>query len=139
MVWFRGEVLRLSARLWKGSFCVFVFAVYAVLGLSSFHLEGLPRRLANGVEALSGGGVRFRSPGMARTPRVPEWLGSAIQDSTIEVEVEARASVARQCGPARIFTVSRNTSSRDLTIAQEGSDLIVRLRLPSTSPNGLPP
>jgi hypothetical protein len=39
---------------------------------------------------------------------------------------------------ARIFSISQDPYSRNITIAQEGADLVLRLRTPQTSLNGMP-
>ncbi|WP_339733471.1 DUF1592 domain-containing protein [uncultured Gimesia sp.] len=54
--------------------------------------------------------------------------------------VEAWISPAndRQKGPARIISLSGNSSQRNLTLGQEGKQYDVRLRTTSTSTNGLP-
>lgn len=42
----------------------------------------------------------------------------------------------KQRGPARIISLSYNNSLRNLTLAQDGADLVVRLRTASNGPNG---
>lgn len=44
-----------------------------------------------------------------------------------------------QSGPARIITISKDPYNRNLTLGQEGSDLIFRLRTPLTGENGISP
>jgi hypothetical protein len=44
-----------------------------------------------------------------------------------------------QTGPARIVTFSAGVTSRNVTLAQEGADLIFRVRTPRTGPNGTNP
>ena len=44
-----------------------------------------------------------------------------------------------QSGPARIITISKDPYNRNLTLGQEGSDLIFRLRTPLTGKNGKSP
>lgn len=46
---------------------------------------------------------------------------------------------SNQTGPARIVTFSEGVSSRNVTLAQEGSDLVFRVRTPRTGPNGTYP
>jgi hypothetical protein len=45
--------------------------------------------------------------------------------------------VPEQSGPARILTFSLNPYERNLTVGQEGADLIMRLRTASTDKNGM--
>lgn len=56
----------------------------------------------------------------------------------ITVECWVRPANDTQGGPARIATLSSNTSERNFTVAQEGDDFLTRLRTDSTSNNGLP-
>lgn len=44
-----------------------------------------------------------------------------------------------QKGPARIISISRNPGLRNLTVGQEGRDLVFRLRTPMTGENGVNP
>lgn len=44
-----------------------------------------------------------------------------------------------QTGPARIVSLSADIFHRNLTIGQDGSDLIIRLRTPATGENGIRP
>ncbi|MDB4817930.1 LamG domain-containing protein, partial [Akkermansiaceae bacterium] len=43
-----------------------------------------------------------------------------------------------QSGPARIFTISKDSVNRNLTLGQDGNKISVRLRTSGTSANGLP-
>ena len=125
-----------SRHMWRVALSALALTVYAAAGLSPLRFEGLPRIVKNGATSTAEGGFRFSSPGMAKTRRPPEWLQKVIAGSSLEVQIEARAARDRQCGSARIFSISKNTSLRNLTIAQEGSDLVVLMRTPETSPNG---
>ncbi len=57
-----------------------------------------------------------------------------------ELSLEAWLTPAddRQTGPARIVSLSADTSRRNVTLGQEGRGLDVRLRTTATSDNGLP-
>lgn len=83
-------------------------------------------------------GLRFSGPGIAYTRTAPEWLKSAISESSLKIDLIVRTASAQQTGPARILTISRDTLLRDLTIGQEGADLVIRIRTPDTSQNGIP-
>ncbi|MEL7038366.1 MAG: VanZ family protein [Cyanobacteria bacterium J06592_8] len=61
------------------------------------------------------------------------------QTSAFTVSTQVTTSNLTQDGPARILTISKDLMSRNLTIAQSGSDLRVRLRNPITGENGLKP
>jgi hypothetical protein len=80
----------------------------------------------------------FLKPGIVRTTTPPEWLSEAIEHSTLKIVLEIRPASQHQSGPARILTISQDPYYRNLTIAQEGTALIVRLRTPITSLNGTP-
>lgn len=115
-----------------------VLAIYALAGLSVIHVEGIPRWVRNGAVRASPDRLDFRTAGMARSEGPPAWLAAVIADSTLDLEVDIRSHRPLQFGPARILTVSRGTSLRNLTLGQEGSDLIIRLRTPATNLNGSP-
>jgi VanZ family protein len=92
----------------------------------------------NAVQRSSEGAWLFLKPGIARTTTPPEWLSEAIEHSTLKILLEIRPASQQQSGPARILTVSQDPYYRNLTIAQEGAALVVRLRTPLTSLNGTP-
>lgn len=125
------------ARLWKIALLALVLAVYGLAGLSVVRLEGIPRLVRNGAVS-EDGGLRLPSEGVGYTASPPGWLEAVVRSSTVEVEVEARPYRPRQAGSARIFTISRSTSLRNLTLGQEGPDLVIRLRATGRSPNGDP-
>lgn len=68
----------------------------------------------------------------------PDWLPEAIDAEAFRLDIEARTSTA-QDGPARLFTISESVDSANLTVAQEGLDLIVRLRREGSTELGTPP
>ncbi len=51
----------------------------------------------------------------------------------------ATADLNQKGGPARIISLSQDARSRNFTLAQEGSDLLLRLRTPFTGENGMKP
>jgi VanZ family protein len=110
---------------------------YLAAGLAPFHFD-VPRRLHNGARTGPEGFVSFPSPGIAVSEKAPEWLRQAIDRQQLELELEVSAGSSHQDGPARIFTISRGTEIRNLTIGQEGDDLDVRVRSDRTDANGLP-
>ncbi len=57
----------------------------------------------------------------------------------LTVEVVITTSSLKQGGPARIITFSRDTGNRNFTLGQDGDNLVLRLRTPSTGSNGLNP
>ena len=50
--------------------------------------------------------------------------------------IDAAASSSDQSGPARLLSISTDAYHRNLTVAQDGSDLVVRLRSAFTGANG---
>ena len=60
--------------------------------------------------------------------------------NTNEITIEAWVMPANnsQSGPARIVTISKNTSNRNTTLGQEGKHYAARYRTSTTGNNGLP-
>ena len=56
----------------------------------------------------------------------------------ITLEAWIRPAKTNQKGPARIITLSKNGSERNVTLGQEGDKYDVRMRTTSTTGNGLP-
>ncbi len=56
---------------------------------------------------------------------------------SISVEIWFRPENLKQEGPARIFTISKDTSHRNFTLGQEADRLAVRIRTTKTGTNGL--
>ncbi len=92
----------------------------------------------NGAIFKAGEELSFSAQGLARSIQPPDWLDSVIEDSAVEIELEFAASSSLQSGPARIFSISKDKDFRNLTFGQEGSDLIIRVRRPSSNLNGIP-
>ena len=112
---------------------------YLLIGFFPFQWEAPPRQdFKNGAVRTVERALQFRSAGIAHTAHAPAWLATAIERSALHVSLEVRALRAEQLGPARIFTLSLDPYLRNLTVGQERSDLIVRMRNPSTSTNGMP-
>ena len=60
------------------------------------------------------------------------------QSNEITLEAWIRSENTTQNGPARIFTISENTTNRNVTLGQDADKYSVRLRTTETSSNGLP-
>ncbi len=87
----------------------------------------------------SQGSLEIRGAAMARSAKPPARLIEAIRRSgEITVEAWIRPADARQKGPARMVTLSRNGSERNFTLGQEGDRYDFRLRTVGTSGNGIP-
>lgn len=61
------------------------------------------------------------------------------QSSSLTLLTSLATSDLNQMGPARIISLSNGPYSRNLTLGQEGTDLIVRLRTTATGNNGVSP
>ncbi len=67
------------------------------------------------------------------------WSNPSAAASAFTVGVTVLPERPRQRGPARIVTISADTSQRNLTLGQQAEDLTVRLRTPSNGENGQRP
>lgn len=115
-----------------------VIATYWIHGFIPFEWKWPVDLFENGASIVATSGLRFSSPGIAHTNHPPKWVKTAIKQSRLVVSLDVRAARTYQVGPARILTLSEDPSYRNLTIGQQGMDLIVRLRHPRTGPNGTP-
>ena len=109
---------------------------YVVVALKPFDWQP-PHFIHNGVQFFPDEELRFPTPGLARTSHSPEWVAAAAKANNFQIRLTLRTFDTDQSGPARIFSVSRDEDARNVTIAQERSDLIVRLRR-GTAYNGKP-
>jgi hypothetical protein len=116
---------------------VMLLAAFVILALEPFRFS-LPSRVANGAVVDAGGTVRLPAPGLVRTTAPPGWLAGAVEHNRLTVDLRVRTYSVDQYGPARIFTVSRDPLTRNLTVAQDGADLIIRLRTPASTLQGTP-
>ncbi len=114
-----------------------ILAAYIFVALAPFRWNP-PRLVKNGAELTDRRTIRFSSPGVTETRATPEWLEQAIRHNSLTVRLRARSFSSDQSGPARLFTVSRTCGLRNLTIAQDGKGLVVRVRTPDTNSNGIP-
>jgi hypothetical protein len=85
-------------------------------------------------------GVYFGTSGMLRSTAPPVALHDRLTAGTgLTLEIWLNAASADQDGPARIMSYSLDPWHRNFTLAQEGADLIVRLRTTKTDHNGTHP
>ncbi|NJL30733.1 MAG: LamG domain-containing protein [Phycisphaerales bacterium] len=61
-----------------------------------------------------------------------------MSSGSFSIEVWARAADKDQRGPARIVSISKDTGSRNVTLGQEGTQLVLRLRTSATNDQGQP-
>ncbi len=91
------------------------------------------------------GGVVFQEPEMtAQVPGCfsidPAWrVTQAVRASgALTIEAWLTTALPEQSGPARIVSISRDSSERNVTLGQEGTGFIVRLRTAATDLQGSP-
>jgi len=112
--------------------------LYLYLALTPFTWDP-PRWVKNGALLEDGEILVLASPGMLQSEESAPLLSKAIEQNKFRLSLRFRSALPVQNGPARIFTISANPYLRNLTIGQDGHDLVVRLRTPQTTVNGLPP
>jgi VanZ family protein len=95
---------------------------------------------ANNVRWIRGtNGVEFASVGLIRlSSSVNRLHDTLVSGAGITVEVWAATKDNQQEGPARVVSYSKDPGLRNFTLAQEGRDLVMRLRTTETDLNGRP-
>jgi len=89
------------------------------------------------------GGIEFPllGAGGALTLTGPEGeaalLAECQRTNQLAIEVVLRSDKKTQQGPARIVTFSQDENLRNFTLGQDGSDLVLRLRINKRAPNGI--
>ena len=87
----------------------------------------------------SEGALEVRGPTLIRSDKRADKVFKAVRRSgEITIEAWLRPANTRQDGPARMVTLSANSSERNFTLGQEGDKVDVRLRTTQTSGNGAP-
>jgi VanZ like family len=114
---------------------VLVLGVYAIASLEPFDWQ-IPKQVPNHAERTRDG-WSFAAPGIVIAAPPHDWLEPARAAETFALSLAVRPRSAAQSGPARIVTMSRDTHMRNLTLAQERADLVLRLRTQETDLNGL--
>ena len=85
------------------------------------------------------GALTIRKNTVIRSTRPPAKLIAALKKSNaITVEAWVQPANTKQTGPARIVSLSKNTSERNFTLGQERNKYEFRLRTARTSKNGTP-
>lgn len=108
---------------------------YAIASLEPFDWQ-IPKQVTNRAERTPDG-WRFAAPGIVVAEPPHDWLEAARAAETVGLSLVIRPQSAVQSGPARILTMSRDAHMRNLTLAQEDDDLVLRLRTEETDLNGL--
>lgn len=115
--------------------------LYVAVGLYPFQFARPSIGIADNTAAFRPeGGLQFQppGPGIARTDGPPQWLASAVATHHLDIFLRVRPASSQQYGPARIMTISFDRRLRNLTVGQEGADLVFGLRTPWTDRNGTP-
>jgi VanZ like family len=123
------EALRIAgwSRRWAWLGLAAALVIYAAGLLWPFAIQ-IPTWVANEATWTSAGTLRFESPGLAVSPAPPGWQETSRDRSRFHVSLRARAFSRQQDGPARLFTLARDTHAQNVVIGQAGNDLVVRLR-----------
>jgi mannose-1-phosphate guanylyltransferase len=88
---------------------------------------------------LSGGGLKINSGTIIKTPGAATRMYNALNNSgEFTMEAWVNTSSTSQSGPARIATMSSNTTNRNFMLGQENGNYVARLRTTGTDSNGTP-
>jgi hypothetical protein len=112
-----------------------LLAVYAIFSLQPFAWR-FPVHMHNGALPTAGG-WSFPMPGIVVAKPRLAWLKSAKQAESVKLSLEVRPQSSNQSGPARILTISEDIYDRNLMLAQDGDDLVLRLRSEITNGDGV--
>jgi hypothetical protein len=113
-----------------------ILATYPVVGFYPFAWES--PIVHNEAERTAEGWLVFAGPGLASAPAEPDWAAQITDASPLEAHLRVLTASTEQHGPARLFTVSLNPWLRNLTLGQQGADLVLRVRTPQTDLNAMP-
>lgn len=85
------------------------------------------------------GSLRIQGSTVIRSSQPPRRLVGALKRSqAVTIEAWIQPSKTDQSGPARIVTLSKDSSNRNFTLGQEGDRYDVRFRTKKSDNNGLP-
>lgn len=91
-------------------------------------------------QANSNKGVLINGDRWLQTRKPPNKIINRLrQTNQFTLKAIVATKLLAQTGPARIISLSRDPNHRNLTLGQEGKDLIVRLRTPITGDNASEP
>lgn len=114
---------------------IVMLGAYAVVSLEPFDWQP-PTKVVNGARP-SAAGWNFPVAGIVVSDAPLDWLEAATAAESLDLSVVVRPRFASQSGPARILTISRDAYFRNLTLAQQDDDLVLRLRTEDTDLNGV--
>lgn len=95
--------------------------------------RGAAQVMADGGLLLEGGALQLPKDIAAAL------LQSCQTSGQLSIEALIHPAAARQAGPARIISFSKDAYERNFTLGQEGDRLILRLRTTTTNANGMNP
>jgi hypothetical protein len=85
-------------------------------------------------------GVRLGAKAWLASPGPVEEVSRALDDSSaFTLILDAATNDLGQGGPARLVSISDGTTTRNLTVGQEGADLVLRIRTRLFGPDGSAP
>ncbi len=111
---------------------------YWYFGFHPFNFQ-LPFEIKKNSASHQSDGIQFNGLGIGYNLDPPKWLKTAIVESKLDITLEFQTAKFDQKGPARILTISKDLHHRNLTIGQDGADLILRIRTLLSNQNGYPP
>jgi VanZ family protein len=122
-------------RQWRRGIVLATAAAYFCLALLPFAWEW---PIVDNHAVWRANVVAFPAPGLARSTHPPQWTADALASHTVRVSLAVLPYREQQSGPARIFTSSYGPYLRNITIGQEGRDLVLRVRADERDDNGMP-
>jgi hypothetical protein len=128
---------RTSSSISKRWALVLLALVVLEFAVALFPFRFEPRSFTNDVHYADGVLVTG-AENRATTVGPAAWTASAIATGRFRIDLEVRSASVDQNGPARILTVSESFERNDVTIAQDGADLVVLLRRPGSYQSGEP-
>jgi hypothetical protein len=126
----RRDPARRLGRLTAGA-----IALYALGSLWPFWFE-LPAHLPNGATPSPEGGLAFATPGLAESDGPPAWVQAALDSQSLQLDLSLRSEALPSSQFKPILTLARDKHRRNLTLAQEGRELVLELRTPDSSDAG---
>ena len=97
------------------------------------------RTYQNSNTYISNSALTLSKPGIAYLPIQQSWVQEVKNDSYLILKLSIQTDLLQQIDRAAIFTISQDSKHRNITVAQKGADLVLRLRTIDTNLNGLPP
>lgn len=132
--WLIVSALQVSRTL-RWSALAILLTIYAIFSLQPFAWR-FPVHVLNGATPIAGG-WSFPIPGIVVAEPRHAWWKSAKRAESLELSLELQPQSSTQSGPARILTISEDIYDRNLMLAQDGDDLVLRLRSEDTNSNGV--